>query len=1229
MTQSSPASHETLHLHSGISSIRIDGQVHEEAEKFEILPTGRCIVYDDYKRKLLEHVFSEPEPKRRFPWTNNTDGLRSIAWTTDENIEWADGRKLLDRPVFSFRDSNSYRIYQTEVRQRKFVDQFGTREIVPKKDSNFQRSSDSYVKIWDDHTSRYISLPLGSGHEIVHREVACSLVGFTKWTDTSVELRFGGGHRKSSPASALSRAPTFENFKRGLKENLNKVRPPPRSGTLPSVPARRDSGSIPLSSHEHTGSMNEDEISAARLATEVIYLTISFSDSSSKHFIPLSSLSLLTALACVKFKTKVEEKPELHDPTERRHETLDTAPPHKARSAHSDFASSASTVSEPVSIRGSSTNPSSLVSSDEVGAGRFGTSPKSKFQDTAPSWDTSPLSAAKTISGSSGAHARNTSGNSAESYFHPAEPRPVFHHVPRRPLPVHGASSADQSNQYIDGDTAPERIIKRPSLPQNTSNTVVVTPAARCSTATDARALQKVLLTPGELQEQRDEFWNRHPTVVNTARARAIANQNFYLSELTSSDEIRLVNLSPGIDGMISITFHARTLSSVRNTYEALSYCWGSDENSEYIKVNSRFGYRVSRHLARALRRLRFEEKPRWLWIDAICINQASLHEMNHQVPLMGNIYAHARRTLIWISELEQTEAEASCLRSDVADGDDVHNATLCCRGAGSAREHFGDENKLRDALRRFSQELELTGSGSVWWKRLWCVQESRFHYSELAPSVYVAQHAISWDHFARVTSNIEGIREPLELFKQLRTGDDRSLHDLLANTGAFGCSDPRDRIFALLNMCGITAHMLKPDYGNSILEVLEDATMLLINNTGTIDVLLDRRLDRTHGTGYGPGVLPTWIPDFQRLQSRDLTRGKDEYCAGSVAGFGPDVRLRPALNDENATQTLPRILEMKATLFGKISRVTSLADETYESCPSGKLIYNGFMQPGTLVKKILEDLAFDFSREMRVDNLDRAPRIGRLMLEFLFEEQRNHLDEHDYMSGDVDGAAPAYNTTNLWKAYAGQEKDDVNYVKDEGLYNDQDELYVQEYWSHRREFLAREDNILEVRRMVDSNKAPWDAAFMDESICRDFKVAFDVENLFSFARTQHRMYYFASQHYHRPMRSNVLARNNVLEVLKLETHNMRREGDLEMHHYSAKSRCQEFFKTAGGFVGLGPSIMRPDDILVIPLGASRPMVLRQLGQTYIIIGEAILPGLMHGPWVKAHGHEAQYYPLS
>lgn len=427
--------------------------------------------------------------------------------------------------------------------------------------------------------------------------------------------------------------------------------------------------------------------------------------------------------------------------------------------------------------------------------------------------------------------------------------------------------------------------------------------------------------------------------------------------------------------------------------------------------------------------------------------------------------------------------------------------------------------------------------------------------------------------------------------------------------------------------MCGVDPAQLKADYGKSILEVIEDATKFLIDDLGTVDVLLDRRVDRTFGSGYGPGVVPTWVPDFTCLQAWSITRGQDDYCAGSDAGhresIRPDIRLPPAPSGLSTT-TPPRTLEMKAILFGRIAEVTSLSNEPYECSPSGKLIYSSFSNPGSLVKKILRSLKFNFDREMRVDSLDRAPRIGRLILEYLFEEERNHLHEHDYISGEGD---EAYNRQSLRRTHEEQRKVDLAYVRDEGVLA-RDEAYVNGYWDLRNNALDRDRNEVDVRRVVDDTQAPWNVAFADDSICNDFKVAFDMENLFCYARTERSKFYFAGRHYYRPMRANVLARNDVREVHQLATHDIDREGALELHHYSPKSRCREFFKTAGGFVGLGPSTTKPTDILVIPISASRPMVLRQTDSGYMVIGEAILPGLMHGPWLKAHGQEAQYYAL-
>ncbi len=44
----------------------------------------------------------------------------------------------------------------------------------------------------------------------------------------------------------------------------------------------------------------------------------------------------------------------------------------------------------------------------------------------------------------------------------------------------------------------------------------------------------------------------------------------------------------------------------------------------------------------------------RLLWADQICINQDDIEERNHQIEFMREIYANARRTLIWIGDSDQ-----------------------------------------------------------------------------------------------------------------------------------------------------------------------------------------------------------------------------------------------------------------------------------------------------------------------------------------------------------------------------------------------------------------------------------------------------------------------------------------------------------------------------------------------------------------------------------------------
>ncbi|PQE03481.1 Heterokaryon incompatibility protein [Rutstroemia sp. NJR-2017a BBW] len=52
-----------------------------------------------------------------------------------------------------------------------------------------------------------------------------------------------------------------------------------------------------------------------------------------------------------------------------------------------------------------------------------------------------------------------------------------------------------------------------------------------------------------------------------------------------------------------------------------------------------------------ALQSLRYKEKDRVLWTDAICINQNDKEEQSQQIQQLGSIYSGTERVIIWLGE--------------------------------------------------------------------------------------------------------------------------------------------------------------------------------------------------------------------------------------------------------------------------------------------------------------------------------------------------------------------------------------------------------------------------------------------------------------------------------------------------------------------------------------------------------------------------------------------------
>jgi Heterokaryon incompatibility protein (HET) len=90
------------------------------------------------------------------------------------------------------------------------------------------------------------------------------------------------------------------------------------------------------------------------------------------------------------------------------------------------------------------------------------------------------------------------------------------------------------------------------------------------------------------------------------------------------------------------------TRGSIKTEYEALSWCWGPPQatSTSYINIrkNERmYSKKVQPDLLAALKALRHPQEDRYLWIDAICVNQADIGERNHQVEMMSIIYGQAK----------------------------------------------------------------------------------------------------------------------------------------------------------------------------------------------------------------------------------------------------------------------------------------------------------------------------------------------------------------------------------------------------------------------------------------------------------------------------------------------------------------------------------------------------------------------------------------------------------
>lgn len=138
--------------------------------------------------------------------------------------------------------------------------------------------------------------------------------------------------------------------------------------------------------------------------------------------------------------------------------------------------------------------------------------------------------------------------------------------------------------------------------------------------------------------------------------------------------------------------------------------------------------FTIPNNLEEALKQFRFTERPRRLWVDAVCINQEGLQEREAQIKLMRDIYSTASRTLVWLGPVKtSTDQIAFTILKQLCGGMSIRRI-VWERAFGSTPWEEGFDDEYKSSLERHEDLDLLTMLTNFlkldWWKRLWVLQE-------------------------------------------------------------------------------------------------------------------------------------------------------------------------------------------------------------------------------------------------------------------------------------------------------------------------------------------------------------------------------------------------------------------------------------------------------------------------------------------------------------------------
>ncbi|KAF4627358.1 hypothetical protein G7Y89_g10796 [Cudoniella acicularis] len=120
-------------------------------------------------------------------------------------------------------------------------------------------------------------------------------------------------------------------------------------------------------------------------------------------------------------------------------------------------------------------------------------------------------------------------------------------------------------------------------------------------------------------------------------------------SPLLFPDSIRILKLQPSTTSEAPLECRLINSSISHGApYEVLSGHWGDGSQRTPIHLSSGIHF-ITSELESALRCVRLDTKPRFLWIQSLCINHHNIQEKNQQINMLRDIHMSSQRLLVWL----------------------------------------------------------------------------------------------------------------------------------------------------------------------------------------------------------------------------------------------------------------------------------------------------------------------------------------------------------------------------------------------------------------------------------------------------------------------------------------------------------------------------------------------------------------------------------------------------